>query len=104
MIIYGALTSSLEYTRNKTSTSALPLKEVPLSVHALHIQYSKQIQRARGMVSRGPSIWCSSVTLALVFVPITHCQSTSIAEPEKRFLYLRQTSPYLARGGHRQHS
>lgn len=45
-IIYRAITSSLEYTWNKTSINALLLKEVPLSIHALHIQYFTQEQRA----------------------------------------------------------
>lgn len=39
--------SSLEYTWNRTSMNALSLKGVALSIHALHIQYFKEVQRAQ---------------------------------------------------------
>lgn len=87
MIIYRAITSSLEYTWNGTSMSALPLKEVPLSIHALHTQYYKQ--GGSGEYFHDDHLCreeCSPVKLVLDFVSITHshhCYSTFTAEPEK---------------------
>ena len=54
MIIYRTITSSLEYTWNKTSAKDLLLKEVPLSIQALPNQYSKQVRRAQKNVVMVP--------------------------------------------------
>lgn len=90
MIIYRAITSSLEYTWNKTSVSVLPLKEVPLSIHALHIQYSKQVRRLRRIFSWWPFIWGSVHSHEISTWLCFHCQQPPLlshihSEPEKDF-------------------
>lgn len=101
MIIYRPITSSLEYTWNKTSMSVLPFKEVPLSTHSLHIQYSKQVRRLRRLLSWWPFIWgrvqsCQISTWLCIHrpQPPPHCYSTFIAEPKKDFSNWDKYPPY----------
>lgn len=98
MIIYRAITSSLEYTWNKTSVSVLLLKEVPLSIHALHIQYSKQVRRLRRIFSWWPFIWGSvksrEISTWLCFRAHSHhCYSTFVASQKRTSQIEANTSP-----------